>query len=58
MSNIQVNITNLQGQSLYQNRFQNTNSIDINTAGFSGVKVLIVAVKSADFHHTQKIILQ
>lgn len=58
MNNPQVIISNLQGQTVYQNRFQDTNSIEINAAGFSGESVLIIAVKSTDFYHTQKIILQ
>jgi uncharacterized protein YjdB len=57
LNNAQVIITNLQGQTVYQNRFQNSKSIEINTAGFVGGAVYIIAVKSSDFSHKQKIIV-
>jgi hypothetical protein len=57
LNNPQIKITNLQGQTVYQNKFQSTNSFDINTSGISGGKVFVLEIKSADFYHTQKIIL-
>ncbi len=58
LHNPQINITNLQGQSIYHNKYQDTNSIEINTANFSGGTVFILEIKSTNFYHTQKIILQ
>jgi hypothetical protein len=57
LENAQVLITNLQGQTVYRNRIQNSKSIEINTASFVGGTVYIIAIKSSDFNYKQKIIV-
>ncbi|MBV5343962.1 T9SS type A sorting domain-containing protein, partial [bacterium] len=56
LNNAHIIITNLQGQTVYRNRIQNSKSIEINTASFAGGAIYIIAVKSSEFTYKQKII--
>ena len=58
LNNAQIIITNIQGQTVYRNRIQNSKSIEINTSGFVGGAVYIIAVKSTDLNCIQKIIVK
>jgi hypothetical protein len=58
LEDIDITITNLQGQTVYKNNIQNSNNISINTNGLLNNSIYFVTVKSGKTVTTTKLIVQ
>lgn len=58
LNNVQINIANLLGQTVYQKRIQNTKQLDINTSDVLNKSIYLVSVESGKDKATGKLIVE